>query len=121
MVRDMSRLDPPSPLPSGLGWIRQGPCPAWPALSIQSHTQSPYSLDGCPGLHPQVPLVAYSEKKGPRFLAILGTGPPEDGVEVERKERERPLCRRMEEGSWTHLQSTLGQLSSTLFRMETLA
>lgn len=32
-------------------------------------------------------------KKGLRPLAILGPGPPGDGVEVGREEKERPLCR----------------------------
>lgn len=56
-------------------------------------------------------------RKDPDFLASLGTEPPGDGVEAERKGKRRPLCRRMEEGSWTHLQSTLRQLSLHLVQI----
>lgn len=52
---------------------------------MQSHIQGPCSLDGCPQLHPEVPLVAHFRKKEPRPLAILGSVTPGDGVEVGRE------------------------------------
>lgn len=54
--------------------------------------------------------MAHFEKKESRPLAILGPGPPEDGVEVER-EGQRDLYSEEWRQGLTHFQSTLGQLS----------
>lgn len=54
--------------------------------------------------------MAHFGKKGLRPLAILGSGPPGDGVEGGRggEEREASMQRNGVGGAWTHFQSTLG-------------
>lgn len=69
--------------------------------------------------------MAHFGKKGLGPLAILGPGPPGDGVEVGREEKERPPCRGMEGWWWWGLDSfsehSGGSYPSTVFRLETLA
>lgn len=68
--------------------------------------------------------MAHFGKKGHRPLAILGPGPPGDGVEVGREEKERPLCRGMEGlggGLDSFSEHSGGSYPSTVFRLETLA